>query len=104
MSASQRASPMSSLVGPTIEWLEPKVPDILKNGSSSLSSFAPGEGPLEGAALELNSPESCSFSGVKDKLYLNMLNLSNFLFQLNIFFNFPSDLKMFLTCTSPPLC
>uniref|UniRef100_A0A3P9HE88 Oxysterol-binding protein n=1 Tax=Oryzias latipes TaxID=8090 RepID=A0A3P9HE88_ORYLA len=64
----QVARQRSSLGGPTIEWLEPKVPDILKNGSSSLSSFAPGEGPLEGAALELNSPESCSFSGEQEEI------------------------------------
>uniref|UniRef100_A0A3Q2QFS5 Oxysterol-binding protein n=1 Tax=Fundulus heteroclitus TaxID=8078 RepID=A0A3Q2QFS5_FUNHE len=45
--ARQRAS-----LGPTIEWLEPKVPDILKNGSSSLSDFTAGEAPLEGSRLE----------------------------------------------------
>ncbi|RVE75225.1 hypothetical protein OJAV_G00014720 [Oryzias javanicus] len=64
----QVARQRSSLGGPTIEWLEPKVPDILKNGSSSLSSFATGEGPLEGAALELNSPESCSFSTEQEEI------------------------------------
>lgn len=52
--------------GPTIEWLEPKVPDILKNGSSSLGSFTTGgEGPLEGGQPELSTPESCSLSGVR---------------------------------------
>ncbi|XP_013887065.1 oxysterol-binding protein-related protein 11 isoform X2 [Austrofundulus limnaeus] len=50
--------------GPTIEWLEPKLPDILKNGGSSLGSFTTGgEGLLEGEQLELSTPESCSFSG-----------------------------------------
>uniref|UniRef100_A0A8D3ADE9 Oxysterol-binding protein n=1 Tax=Scophthalmus maximus TaxID=52904 RepID=A0A8D3ADE9_SCOMX len=57
-----------SLGGPTIEWLEPKLPDILKNGSSSLGSFATGEGPLEGSCLELSSPESCSFSGEQEDI------------------------------------
>lgn len=56
-----------SMAGPTIEWLEPKLPDILKNGSSSLGSFTTGEGALEGSQLELSSPESCSFSGVRPK-------------------------------------
>lgn len=53
------------MAGPTIEWLEPKLPDILKNGSSSLGSYTTGEGALEGSRLELSSPESCSFSGVR---------------------------------------
>lgn len=66
MSASEPA-PVHSLstAGPTIEWLEPKLPDILKNGGSSLGSFATGEGPLEGSRLELSSPESCNFFGVR---------------------------------------
>uniref|UniRef100_I3K6Z8 Oxysterol-binding protein n=1 Tax=Oreochromis niloticus TaxID=8128 RepID=I3K6Z8_ORENI len=63
----QMARQRSSLGGPTIEWLEPKLPDILKNGSSSLGSFATGEGPLEGNRLELSSPESCNFSGVRPR-------------------------------------
>lgn len=65
MSASEPAAVHSA--GPTIEWLEPKLPDILKNGSSSLGSFTTGEGPLEGSRLELSSPESCSFSGVRPR-------------------------------------
>uniref|UniRef100_A0A7N8WYL0 Oxysterol-binding protein n=1 Tax=Mastacembelus armatus TaxID=205130 RepID=A0A7N8WYL0_9TELE len=55
----QVARQRGSLGGPTIEWLEPKLPDILKNGSSSLGSFAPEEGQLDGSHLELSSPESC---------------------------------------------
>uniref|UniRef100_A0A8C2WV07 Oxysterol-binding protein n=1 Tax=Cyclopterus lumpus TaxID=8103 RepID=A0A8C2WV07_CYCLU len=39
----QVARQRGSLGGPTIEWLEPKLPDILKNGSGSLGSFATGE-------------------------------------------------------------
>lgn len=53
------------MAGPTIEWLEPKLPDLLKNGGSSLGSLAAGEGPLEGGRLELSSSESCSFSRVR---------------------------------------
>ncbi|XP_005742301.1 oxysterol-binding protein-related protein 11 [Pundamilia nyererei] len=64
----QVARQRSSLGGPTIEWLEPKLPDILKNGSSSLGSFATGEGPLEGNHLELSSPESCNFSGEQEDI------------------------------------
>ncbi|CAG5934037.1 unnamed protein product [Menidia menidia] len=64
----QVARQRSSLGGPTIEWLEPKVPDLLKNGSSSLGSFAAGEGPLDGGRLELSSPESCSFSGEQEDI------------------------------------
>ncbi|XP_026014725.1 oxysterol-binding protein-related protein 11 [Astatotilapia calliptera] len=64
----QVARQRSSLGGPTIEWLEPKLPDILKNGSSSLGSFATGEGPLEGNRLELSSPESCNFSGEQEDI------------------------------------
>ncbi|MEQ2183960.1 hypothetical protein GOODEAATRI_003232 [Goodea atripinnis] len=58
----QVARQRASLGGPTIEWLEPKVPDILKNGSSSLSDFTTGEAPLEGGHLELSPPDSASFS------------------------------------------
>ncbi|XP_036947249.1 oxysterol-binding protein-related protein 11-like isoform X1 [Acanthopagrus latus] len=64
----QVARQRGSLGGPTIEWLEPKLPDILKNGSSSLGSFTTGEGPLEGSRLELSSPESCSFSGEQEDI------------------------------------
>ncbi|KAM9821096.1 oxysterol-binding protein-related protein 11-like [Neosynchiropus ocellatus] len=59
----QVARQRSALGGPTIEWLEPKLPDILKNGSSSLGSFTTQEGTFEGNRLELSSPESCNFSG-----------------------------------------
>lgn len=60
------------MAGPTIEWLEPKLPDILKNGGGSLGSFAAGEGPAEGgggggggSGLDLSTSESCSFSRVR---------------------------------------
>ncbi|XP_037552225.1 oxysterol-binding protein-related protein 11 [Nematolebias whitei] len=65
----QVARQRNALGGPTIEWLEPKVPDILKNGSSSLGSFTTGgEGPLEGGQLELSTPESCSLSGEQEDI------------------------------------
>ncbi|XP_034034570.1 oxysterol-binding protein-related protein 11-like [Thalassophryne amazonica] len=62
----QVARQRGSLGGPTFEWLEPKLPDILKNGSSSLGSFTTGEGPLEGSRLELSTSESCNFSGEQE--------------------------------------
>ncbi|XP_068165380.1 oxysterol-binding protein-related protein 11 isoform X2 [Antennarius striatus] len=64
----QLSQQRGNLGGPTIEWLEPKLPDILKNGSSSLSSFTTGEGRLEGQNLELSSPETCSFSGDQEDI------------------------------------
>ncbi|KAM3857214.1 oxysterol-binding protein-related protein 11-like [Diretmus argenteus] len=64
----QVARQRGSMAGPTIEWLEPKLPDILKNGSSSLTSFVTGEGQLEGSRLELSTPESCSFSGEQEDI------------------------------------
>uniref|UniRef100_A0A8K9UUD6 Oxysterol-binding protein n=1 Tax=Oncorhynchus mykiss TaxID=8022 RepID=A0A8K9UUD6_ONCMY len=45
----QVARQKSSLGGPTIEWLEPKLPDILKNGGP-LDSFSTEGGLLEGDA------------------------------------------------------
>ncbi|XP_076008544.1 oxysterol-binding protein-related protein 11-like [Genypterus blacodes] len=64
----QVARQRSALGGPTIEWLEPKLPDILKNGSSPLDSFDPGEVPLEGGRLELSTPESSTFSGEQEDI------------------------------------
>lgn len=58
----QVARQSSALGGPTIEWLEPKLPELLNNGGS-LAGF-PMEGTaLEGSRLELTSTESCNFSG-----------------------------------------
>ncbi|XP_017282407.1 oxysterol-binding protein-related protein 11 isoform X2 [Kryptolebias marmoratus] len=65
----QVARQRNALGGPTIEWLEPKLPDLLKNGSGSLGSFTTGgEGPLEGEQLELSTPESGSFSGEQEDI------------------------------------
>lgn len=57
------ATAVSIVTGPTIEWLEPKLPDILKNGGP-LDSFSTEGGLLEGGLLELSASEPCSFSGV----------------------------------------
>ncbi|XP_061571577.1 oxysterol-binding protein-related protein 11-like [Cololabis saira] len=66
----QVARQRSALGGPTIEWLGPKLPDILKNGSSSLGSFTAGEGDGEGegSRLQLSTPDSCSFSGEQEDI------------------------------------
>lgn len=64
----QVARQRGALGGPTIDWLEPKLPDILKNGSSSLGSFNTGEGPLEGARLELTCPESGNFAVEQEEI------------------------------------
>lgn len=64
----QVARQRGALGGPTIDWLEPKLPDILKNGSSSLGSFNTGEGPREGARLELTCPESGNFAVEQEEI------------------------------------
>ncbi|XP_048835113.1 oxysterol-binding protein-related protein 11 isoform X1 [Brienomyrus brachyistius] len=43
--------------GPTIEWLEPKLPDLLKNGTS-LPSLAAADGKTDGGPLERVTAES----------------------------------------------
>ena len=63
------AAAVSIVTGPTIEWLEPKLPDILKNGGP-LDSFSTEGGLLEGGLLERglleqSATEPCSFSGVR---------------------------------------
>ncbi|XP_061919121.1 oxysterol-binding protein-related protein 11 [Entelurus aequoreus] len=64
----QVARQRSSFGGSTIEWLEPKLPDILKNGSNFLGSLTTGEGLVEDGRLELSSPESFSFSGEQEDI------------------------------------
>ncbi|CAL8288565.1 unnamed protein product [Lota lota] len=61
----QLARHHSALAGPNVEWLEPKMADILKNGGSggSLGGFSTNDGLQEESRLELSTPESCSFSG-----------------------------------------
>ncbi|KAL2081563.1 hypothetical protein ACEWY4_023416 [Coilia grayii] len=49
--------------GPTIEWLEPKLPDILKNGAAPDDIIADDECKTEGDALEPLVIESCLAAG-----------------------------------------
>lgn len=49
-------------VGPAIEWLEPKIPDILKNGGT-LPSITKEDGKTE--ALERLEMDSCDIAGVR---------------------------------------
>lgn len=51
-------------VGPAIEWLEPKLPDILKNGGT-LPSITKDDGKTEGAVLEHLEMDSCDIVGVR---------------------------------------
>ncbi|CAL8407109.1 unnamed protein product [Arctogadus glacialis] len=61
----QLARHHSALAGPNVEWLEPKMADILKNGGSggSLGGFSNNDGLQGEGRMELSTPESCSFSG-----------------------------------------
>lgn len=51
-------------VGPAIEWLEPKIPDILKNGGT-LPIITTEDGKTEGMALERLEMDSCDITGVR---------------------------------------
>uniref|UniRef100_A0AAY5KRI2 Oxysterol-binding protein n=1 Tax=Esox lucius TaxID=8010 RepID=A0AAY5KRI2_ESOLU len=64
----QVARQRSSLGGPTIEWLEPKLPDLLKNGGPR-GGFSTGRegGPSESSLLELSATETNSFSGEEEE-------------------------------------
>ncbi|KAK0156215.1 Oxysterol-binding protein-related protein 11 [Merluccius polli] len=64
----QLARHHSALAGPNVEWLEPKMADILKNGGSggSLGDFSTGL--QEEGGPELSTPESCSFSGEQEEV------------------------------------
>ncbi|KAJ3584355.1 hypothetical protein NHX12_014850 [Muraenolepis orangiensis] len=66
----QLARHHSALAGPNVEWLEPKMADLLKNGGGgSLGGFSTGgDGLQEEGRLELSSPESCSFSGEQEEV------------------------------------
>lgn len=67
MSASEPTSMHPA--GPTIEWLEPKLPDLLKNGGSppslSLSLAKDDAGKPDGAVLEPLEMDSCDAVGVR---------------------------------------
>lgn len=63
------------MAGPTIEWLEPKLPDLLKNGTS-LPSLAAADSKTDGGALERITAESQDCVGVG--LYILQLLLRTF--------------------------
>lgn len=69
--------------GPTIEWLEPKLPDALKNGGT-LASITKDSTKMQGTAVEPAEMDSCDIVGV-----IKALNFIPFLtfcyFQLFIF-------------------
>ncbi|XP_022535921.2 oxysterol-binding protein-related protein 11 isoform X2 [Astyanax mexicanus] len=49
------------LGGPTIEWLEPKLPDILKNGGT-LASITKDDSKMQGTVLEPIEMDSCDIA------------------------------------------
>lgn len=51
-------------VGPVLEWLEPKLPDILKNGGT-LPSITKDDGKTEGTVLEPLEMDSIDNAGVR---------------------------------------
>ncbi|KAJ8350616.1 hypothetical protein SKAU_G00257460 [Synaphobranchus kaupii] len=57
----QVARQKGPLGGPTIEWLGPKLPDILKNGSA-LPCLEGGDGKTDAASLERLETEPCDFA------------------------------------------
>ncbi|KAA0715558.1 Oxysterol-binding protein-related protein 11 [Triplophysa tibetana] len=63
----QMARQKIALGGPAIEWLEPKIPDILKNGGT-LPSITTEDGKIEGTALERLEMESCDNSGEQEEI------------------------------------
>ncbi|KAG1937668.1 oxysterol-binding protein-related protein 11 [Pimephales promelas] len=55
------------LVGPALEWLEPKLPDILKNGGT-LPSITKGDGNTVGTVLEPLEMDSCDIAGEQEEI------------------------------------
>lgn len=51
-------------VGSALEWLEPKLPDILKNGGTLPSITKDDDGKTEGTVLEPLEMDSCDIAGV----------------------------------------
>ncbi|XP_051762966.1 oxysterol-binding protein-related protein 11 isoform X3 [Ctenopharyngodon idella] len=51
------------LAGPALEWLEPKLPDILKNGGT-LPSITKDDGKTVGTVLEPLEMDSCDIAGM----------------------------------------
>ncbi|KAI7808384.1 oxysterol-binding protein-related protein 11 [Triplophysa rosa] len=63
----QMARQKIALGGPAIEWLEPKIPDILKNGGT-LPSITTEDGKTEGTALERLEMDSCDITGEQEEI------------------------------------
>ncbi|XP_055071348.2 oxysterol-binding protein-related protein 11 isoform X1 [Misgurnus anguillicaudatus] len=63
----QMARQKFPLGGPAIEWLEPKLPDILKNGGT-LPSLTKDDGKTEGAVLEHFEMDSCDIVGEQEEI------------------------------------
>ncbi|XP_067265882.1 oxysterol-binding protein-related protein 11 isoform X2 [Chanodichthys erythropterus] len=55
------------LVGPALEWLEPKLPDILKNGGT-LPSITKDDGKTVGTVLEPLEMDSCDIAGEQEEI------------------------------------
>ncbi|XP_026127272.1 oxysterol-binding protein-related protein 11-like isoform X1 [Carassius auratus] len=55
------------LCGPALEWLEPKLPDILKNGGT-LPSITKDDGKTEGTILEPLEMDSCDIAGEQEEI------------------------------------
>uniref|UniRef100_A0A672ML39 Oxysterol-binding protein n=1 Tax=Sinocyclocheilus grahami TaxID=75366 RepID=A0A672ML39_SINGR len=55
------------LSGPALEWLEPKLPDILKNGGT-LPSITKDDGKTEGTILEPLEMDSCDIAGEQEEI------------------------------------
>ncbi|XP_077370161.1 oxysterol-binding protein-related protein 11 isoform X2 [Festucalex cinctus] len=64
----QVARQTGSMEGSTMEWPDPKLPDILKNGSHSSDSVPTGEGLLEDGRLQTATSESCSSSAEQEDI------------------------------------
>lgn len=61
-------------VGPALEWLEPKLPDILKNGGT-LPSITKDDGKTVGTVLEPLEMDSCDIAGVRFALSTFLLTV-----------------------------
>lgn len=63
----QMARQKIALGGPAIEWLEPKIPDILKNGGT-LPSIIKEDGKTEGTAMERFEMDTCDIAGEQEEI------------------------------------
>uniref|UniRef100_A0A671KLA0 Oxysterol-binding protein n=1 Tax=Sinocyclocheilus anshuiensis TaxID=1608454 RepID=A0A671KLA0_9TELE len=63
----QVARQKAPLGGPVLEWLEPKLPDILKNGGT-LPSITKDDGKTEGTVLEPLEMDSCDIAREQEEI------------------------------------